>query len=55
MSLKGKKIWIDAEEPKTGIMLKSLIKWFKEAGAELLITARDFDSTFKILDDTGFN
>jgi len=55
MSLTGKKIWIDAEEPKTGIMLKPLIKWFKEAGAELLITARDFDSTFKILDDTGFN
>ncbi len=55
MSLAGKKIWIDAEEPKVGIMFKSLIRWFKDAGAELMITARDFDSTFQILDDTGFD
>lgn len=55
MSLTGKRIWIDAEEPKVGIMFKSLIRWFKDAGAELLITVRDFDSTFQIFDDTGFN
>ena len=54
MSLQGKKIWIDVEEPKTGIMFKSLFQKFKEAGAELLITARNFDSTHKIMDDTGF-
>jgi len=54
MNLSGKKIWIDVEEPKTGIMFTSLFKMFEnEGGAELLITARDFDSTFQILDDHG--
>jgi predicted glycosyltransferase len=53
MSLVGKKIWIDIEEPKTGIMFKSLFKMFMNEGAELLITARDFDSTFKVMDDIG--
>jgi uncharacterized protein len=53
MSLQGKKIWIDIEEPKTGIMFKSLFRMFTAHGAELLITARDFDSTFQIMDDTG--
>ncbi|MHA1583997.1 MAG: DUF354 domain-containing protein [Promethearchaeota archaeon] len=53
MSLQGKKIWIDVEEPKTGIMFKSIFRKFQDAGAELLITARDFDSTHKIMDDLG--
>ncbi|UYP47329.1 hypothetical protein NEF87_003614 [Candidatus Lokiarchaeum ossiferum] len=53
MKLQGKKIWIDVEEPKTGIMFKSLFQKFLDAGAELLITARDFDSTHKIMDDVG--
>ena len=53
--LSGKKIWIDVEEPKTGIMFKSLFEMFEKAGAELLITARDFDSTFNVMDDVGTN
>ena len=51
MSKTKYKIWIDIEEPKTGIMFKSLITKFQEIGIELLITARDFDSTYQILDD----
>lgn len=49
--LSQKKIWIDLEEPKAPIMFQYMIQWFQEADATLLITARDFDSTFKILDD----
>ena len=52
MSILGKKIWIDIEQPKTAIMFQSLIKKFEEEGSELLITARNYDSTFKILDDS---
>ncbi len=51
MSLSGKKIWIDIEEPKTGIMFKSLLEKFRNDGTEILVTARDYDSTFQILDD----
>ena len=46
-----KKIWIDIEEPKTGVMFNSLIHKLQSEGAELLITARDYDSTFQILED----
>jgi len=51
MSLSGKKVWIDIEQPKTAIMFNSLYKMFKDEDAELLITARDYDSTYRILDD----
>ncbi len=51
MSIARKKIWIDIEEPKTGIMFKSLIEKFRNDGADILVTARDYDSTFQILDD----
>ncbi len=51
--LQDKKIWIDLEEPKAPIMLAHMIQWFRDDGAELMITARDFDSTYKILDDQG--
>ena len=53
MSLSGKRIWIDIEQPKTAIMFNSLIKMFKKEEPELLITARDYDSTYQILDDFG--
>ena len=53
--LAGKKIWFDIEEPKTGIMFKSLFDKCIEAGAKLLITARDYDSTFSIMDDLGYD
>ncbi len=52
MSLSGKKIWIDIEQPKTAIMFKSLWKMFQNEKAELFITARDYDSTYQILDNS---
>lgn len=55
MSLSGKKIWIDVEQPKTAIMFNSLFKMFKDEDIELLITARDYDSTYQILDDFGIS
>ena len=51
MSLIGKKIWIDVEQPKTAIMFNSLFKMLYDEDVELLVTARDYDSTFQILDD----
>ncbi len=53
MSLSGKKIWIDVEQPKTAIMFNSLFRMFEKEETELLITARDYDSTYQILDDFG--
>ena len=53
MSLLGKRIWIDVEQPKTAIMFNSLFKMFEREEPELLITARDYDSTYRILDDFG--
>lgn len=50
-----KKIWIDIEEPKTGIMFKSLIERFHQNSYETFITARDYDSTYQILDEFGFD
>lgn len=46
-----KNVWIDIEEPKTAIMFKSLISKFQTLNVNLLITARDYDATFNILDD----
>ncbi|MFX0080232.1 MAG: DUF354 domain-containing protein [Candidatus Hodarchaeota archaeon] len=53
MSLTEKKIWIDIEQPKTAIMFPSLIKRFENEKFDLLITARDYDSTYQILEDSG--
>lgn len=53
MSLSGKRIWIDVEQPKTAIMFNSLIKKFEKEESELLITARDYEPTYQILDDFG--
>jgi predicted glycosyltransferase len=55
MSLSNKKIWIDIEEPKTGVMFNSLINKFQNENIELLITARDYDSTYQILDDLSID
>jgi predicted glycosyltransferase len=52
MSFFGKRIWIDIEQPKTAVMFKSLWKMFQNEDAELLITARDYDSTYQILDNS---
>jgi len=53
MSFTGKKIWIDIEQPKTAVMFKSLFKRFEKERFDLLITARDYDSTYQILRDSG--
>ena len=55
MSLSGKRIWIDIEQPKTAIMFQSLFKRFENEGIELFITARDYDATYQILDDNNIN
>jgi predicted glycosyltransferase len=55
MSLRNKKIWIDIEQPKTAVMFRSLITKFKNEESKLLITARDYDSTYQILDDNGID
>ncbi|MFX1496628.1 MAG: DUF354 domain-containing protein [Promethearchaeota archaeon] len=55
MNLNKKRIWIDIEEPKTAIMFKSLVSKLEEEKASLLITARNYDSTFQILDDLEIN
>ena len=55
MSLLKKKIWIDIEEPKTAIMFDSLIKNLNNEKASLFITARNYDSTFQILDDLNLS
>lgn len=55
MGLLNKKIWIDIEEPKTAVMFNSLIRKLQNENAELLITARDYDSTFQILNDLDIN
>jgi predicted glycosyltransferase len=52
MSLYGKRVWIDIEQPKTAIMFNSLWKMFQYENTELLITARDYDSTYQILDNS---
>jgi predicted glycosyltransferase len=55
MDFSGKKIWIDVEQPKTGVMFNSLFKLLKKENAELLITARDYDATFKILENSNID
>lgn len=55
MSLINKKVWIDIEQPKTAIMFHSLIKRFELEKSNLLITARDYDSTYQILDDNNID
>ena len=55
MSLSRKRIWIDIEQPKTAVMFNSLWKMFENENVELLITARDYDSTYRILDDSNIS
>ena len=52
MSLSDKRIWVDIEQPKTAVMFKSLITKFQEENSKLFVTARNYDSTFNILDDS---
>jgi predicted glycosyltransferase len=52
MSLSGKRIWIDIEQPKTAIMFNSLYRMFANEDADIFMTARDYDSTYQILDDS---
>ncbi|MFX1573120.1 MAG: DUF354 domain-containing protein [Promethearchaeota archaeon] len=55
MSLHNKKIWIDIEQPKSAVMFQSLIRMFIKEKSELLLTARNYDSTYQILDDFGIS
>ncbi|MFX0002493.1 MAG: DUF354 domain-containing protein [Candidatus Hodarchaeota archaeon] len=55
MSISGKKIWIDIEQPKTAIMFNSLWKKFENEGVDVMVTARDYDSTYQILDHSNLN
>ncbi|MHA2290390.1 MAG: DUF354 domain-containing protein, partial [Promethearchaeota archaeon] len=55
MSLINKKIWIDIEEPKTAVMFYSLLRMFQGEDAEVLVTARDYDSTFQILNNLNID
>ncbi len=55
MTISDKKLWLDIEEPKTAQMFIPLINMFHNEGIELKITARDYDSTYQILDDQGVN
>ncbi|MHA1794318.1 MAG: DUF354 domain-containing protein [Promethearchaeota archaeon] len=51
MTMDAKKIWIDLEEPKAPIQYQHLFKWLEKDNVNVLVTARDFDSTFDILDN----
>ncbi|MEJ2279896.1 MAG: DUF354 domain-containing protein [Candidatus Lokiarchaeota archaeon] len=42
---------MDIEQPKAAVMLTPLIKMFENEGINLLITARDYDSTYDLLDE----
>jgi len=55
MSLTGKKIWVDLEHQKAGIMLYSLFKRLENEGAELLITGRDIGNNRQVMDELGLN
>nr|MDO8110714.1 DUF354 domain-containing protein [Candidatus Sigynarchaeota archaeon] len=53
MSLSGKKIWIDLEHQKAGIMLMSLFNRLEKEGARLLFTARDMGNNRQVIDELG--
>jgi uncharacterized protein len=55
MSLTGKKIWVDLEHQKAGIMFASLLKHLESEGAELLLTARDMGNNRQVMDELGLN
>ena len=55
MNLDGKRIWVDLEHQKTGIMLVSLLKRLERDGCEILYTAREFANTSKVLDEVGIS
>jgi hypothetical protein len=53
MGLEGKKVWVDLEHQKGGIMLNSLFKRLEANGCELIYTARDFGNNIQVLDELG--
>jgi predicted glycosyltransferase len=55
MQLSGKKIWVDIEHQKAGIMFKSLFKHLSDEGADLFITARDMGNNRQVMDELGLN
>ncbi|TFF87320.1 MAG: DUF354 domain-containing protein, partial [Promethearchaeota archaeon] len=55
MSLSEKKIWIDLEQPKAAVMLTPLIDMLEKEGADIMITARDYDSTYDLLNERNID
>ncbi|MEX2684094.1 MAG: DUF354 domain-containing protein [Candidatus Sigynarchaeota archaeon] len=53
MAIAGKRIWVDLEHQKGGIMLHSMFKRLEKDGAKLLYTARDFGNNRQVLDELG--
>ncbi|MBN2153508.1 MAG: DUF354 domain-containing protein [Candidatus Lokiarchaeota archaeon] len=53
MAVAGKRIWVDIEHQKGGIMLHGLFKRLEREGAKLLYTARDFGNNRQVLDELG--
>lgn len=53
MAVAGKRIWVDLEHQKGGIMLHSLFKRLEKEGATLMYTARDFGNNRQVLDELG--
>ncbi len=53
MAIAGKRIWVDLEHQKGGIMLHSMFKRLEKEGATLLYTARDFGNNRQVLDELG--
>jgi len=53
MAIAGKRIWVDLEHQKGGIMLHSMFKRLEKEGANLLYTARDFGNNRQVLDELG--
>lgn len=53
VSIAGRKVWVDLEHQKAGIMLAPLFKQLEAGGAELLYTARDFGNNRQVLEELG--
>jgi hypothetical protein len=51
--LTGRVVWIDASTPKRGVLAATLAKLLRNEGFEVLITARSYDYTVRVLELFG--
>jgi len=51
--LDGRVVWIDASTPKRGVLAATLARLLRSEGFEVLITARSYDYTIKVLELLG--